>query len=170
MRTKRLLLRDVQHLDFLALHQLRSNPVVTRYMTYLISENEQETREWIQGTMYHNALSPRQSYNLTVVRQSDEAILGWIGAGHSDTPHYGDVDFGYALLPVYWGQGYATEAVRAVLAIAFDRLGAQSVYGECDARNVASARVMEKAGLRRIPAVDDDDIIYAITRAQWESS
>ena len=165
-RTKRLVLRDVLQSDFAALHRLRSDPAVTRYMDYITSESEQETREWIQGTMQHNALTPRRSYNLTIVRQSDNEILGWIGIGigESENPQHGDVDFGYAILPAYWGQGYATEALAAIIKIAFKALGAVGVYGECDVRNSASARVMAKAGLRRVEAVEDDEVVYAITR------
>lgn len=47
----------------------------------------------------------------------------------------------------YWGNGYATEAVRAVLRFGFETLGLNRVHATCFTRNPASARVMQKAGM-----------------------
>lgn len=161
MQTQRLILRDITASDFDCMHRLRTHPEVTRYMDYIQSESEQDTRDWVQGTMHHNALVPRQSFNLTIVRQAENAILGWIGLGYAEDTTYGELDFGYALLPEYWGQGYATEALRAILSLGFERFPVQAIAGECDAANLASARVMEKAGMSLVHA-DDEDRAYVI--------
>lgn len=55
----------------------------------------------------------------------------------------------YLLSESAWGRGIATEALRAVLAFAFEGAGVHRVEGDCFSENVASARVMEKAGMRR---------------------
>ncbi|NLC57934.1 MAG: GNAT family N-acetyltransferase [Armatimonadetes bacterium] len=54
----------------------------------------------------------------------------------------------YALMPAFWGQGYATEIARALVEIAFECLGLADVVSFTLLTNVASRRVMEKAGLR----------------------
>jgi RimJ/RimL family protein N-acetyltransferase len=56
---------------------------------------------------------------------------------------------GYLLDPAHHGRGYATEMVRAALDLAFGELGLRRVTAGCFAGNIASWRVMEKAGMRR---------------------
>ncbi len=148
--TSRLILRDFKEADWPALHLFRSDPDVARYMGWEPATPE-ETRAWVLATIPYNQEQPRSSYNLSMVRRSDERIVGWIGIGRPS--HRGayerEYDFGYALARAYWGHGYMAEALRALLQFAFEELRAQRVFGECDARNIASARVMEKAGMRR---------------------
>ena len=64
-----------------------------------------ETHQWIRDTMAHNARIPRLSYNLVIARQVAEQVMGWTGIGPPSAPTPGDLDFDYALLPDYWGQG-----------------------------------------------------------------
>jgi [ribosomal protein S5]-alanine N-acetyltransferase len=59
------------------------------------------------------------------------------------------VELGYALARAYWGRGFATEAGTAVVAWALERPEIHRVWAVCDAENVASARMLEKLGMRR---------------------
>ena len=95
------------------------------------------------------------------MRQADHQILGWLGIGKASEQSLDDFDFGYAILPEYWGQGYATEALTTIIDYAFEQLNAQKIYGECDVENVASMRVMEKAGLDRQEA-DAEEVRFVI--------
>lgn len=165
LETKRLRLRDLLESDLEAMHKLRSNPDVTRYIDYIESKSINDTREWISGTIQHNSLVPRRSYNLVIDRSIDRAIIGWIGLGQSSDQTKGDMNFGYALLPEYWGQGYVTEALTAIIDFAFDELGVVRIFGECHIKNFASARIMEKVGLRH-QGVIGDQVQYAIERAE----
>ena len=155
------------------MHLLRSDPVVTRYCEYMASSTPEEARAWVQDTMVHNAMEPRFSYNLAIVRREDGCVMGWIGIGRAKDPTLGELSFGYALRPAFWGQGCMTEALTALLGFAYEELGAASIQGECAAENPASARVMEKAGLRYIECRDEDDgsqsLYYAATAEQWRA-
>jgi RimJ/RimL family protein N-acetyltransferase len=62
----------------------------------------------------------------------------------------GVIKLGYTIAPEFQGRGYATEAVRALIAYAFDTLGAEVVRIYADGDNVASHRVAEKAGLHLV--------------------
>ena len=57
-------------------------------------------------------------------------------------------EIGYDLLPAYWGQGYAPEAIKAVLTFGFNRYGFDSVFAYPSEANAASCRVLEKAGFQ----------------------
>ncbi|RYZ72972.1 MAG: N-acetyltransferase [Lysobacteraceae bacterium] len=61
-------------------------------------------------------------------------------------PGLQDVDLGYALLPAFWGRGYAAEAAAAVLADARARLGLSRIVAITDPANQGSIRVLEKLG------------------------
>lgn len=178
IKTKRLILRDLFQEDGPVLHQLRSNPAVIQHIDYIKSETEADTFEWLRGTMKHNARIPRLSYNLAIIRQMGNQVMGWIGIGQPGDPTRGDLDFGYALLPDYWGQGYMSEALNALLDYAFEYLGAQRIFGECEAANEASARVMEKVGLRRQARRESqgtgdelsEALHYVINHEEWQRS
>jgi len=58
-------------------------------------------------------------------------------------------DLGYWLGEPYWGQGYCTEAARAIVRHGFDVLGLNRIHAAHFARNPASGRVLQKAGMRQ---------------------
>jgi RimJ/RimL family protein N-acetyltransferase len=61
-----------------------------------------------------------------------------------------DVELGYRTHQAFWGRGYATEVSRALIEIAFQDPGVFFVVATTSAQNVASYRVMEKLGMRRV--------------------
>lgn len=64
-------------------------------------------------------------------------------------PYQPDVpELGFHLLPEHWGQGYATEAARAVIDHAFTRLGAAALFAGHHPRNETSRRTLLKLGFR----------------------
>ena len=90
-----------------------------------------------------------------------------------------EAELGYCLDPAYTGQGYATEAVEALLGIAFDGLGVRRVIAQCFADNEPSWRVMERLGMRREQHTRKDSLhrngewldgmMYALLREEWLS-
>ena len=60
------------------------------------------------------------------------------------------IELGYALLPAFYGQGYATEALRAMIDVLFS-FGFREVIAGAFENNVASIRVMEKSGMQKLP-------------------
>jgi RimJ/RimL family protein N-acetyltransferase len=87
------------------------------------------------------------------------------------------IQIGWQLRADCWGQGYATEAARAVLAWAFGSLELRVIYGQTSESNPASWRIMEKLGMERLPALDYDapdyppednpTKLYGLTREAW---
>ena len=86
-------------------------------------------------------------------------------------------EIGWCLAPAAEGNGYATEAVRDLLAIAFDGLGLRRVLANCFADNEPSWRLMERIGMRREShTVRDnlhrdgqwyDGLTYAMLAEEW---
>ena len=103
----------------------------------------------------------------------------WIGSLNLRWPHAGVGELGYYLLPEHWNKGYATEAVRRVVDLAFRGLGAHRVQATAWTRNPASARVLRKAGLRKEGRLRGylkmngevrDEFVFGVTRRDWSSS
>jgi ribosomal-protein-alanine N-acetyltransferase len=83
-----------------------------------------------------------------VVEQESRALIG--SAGFLGLPDAeGTVEIGYGVHPGYRNRGYATEAVRALVAWALDQKEVVRVTARCDPTNVPSMRVAAKTGMRR---------------------
>ncbi|BDZ45666.1 hypothetical protein GCM10025866_15750 [Naasia aerilata] len=90
----------------------------------------------------------------------------------------GTAEIGYVFAPDVAGRGYATEACRPLLALAFEELGVHRVMGRLDARNGASARVLERLGMRLEAHFVEDDwfkgewtstLVYAMLDREWRA-
>jgi aminoglycoside 6'-N-acetyltransferase len=80
-------------------------------------------------------------------------LVGDIGLSPADDDP-SVIKIGYTIAPAAQGRGYATEAVRALIGYAFDRLGADVVRAYANEENVPSIRVAEKVGMRLIERVE----------------
>ncbi|MCP2339773.1 GNAT family N-acetyltransferase [Actinomadura rupiterrae] len=86
-------------------------------------------------------------------------------------------ELGWTLDPSYGGKGYATEAVRALIDVAFGKLGLRRLHAQCFYDNEASWRLMERVGMRREQhTVKDslhrtkgwlDGLAYALLAEEW---
>ena len=86
--------------------------------------------------------------NWQLRRRADGVVVG--GACFKGPPNaVGQVEIGYGVEPAEQGRGYATEAVKRLVRWAFQQPGVQTVVAETAVENVASQRVLEKAGLSR---------------------
>jgi len=113
----------------------------------------------------------RYSFGIWALR---EKITGEF-AGHSGLHHFEidgwpEIDLGYALRAEFWGKGLATEIAKAVLSIGFGILGCEHITAIALPANVASRRVMEKAGFqyeRDTVYRDLPHVLYRIRRADY---
>ncbi|MGH3350681.1 MAG: GNAT family N-acetyltransferase, partial [Nocardioides sp.] len=99
-------------------------------------------------------------------RREDGAFLGWCTL-NSWNPDFRSASLGYCLGRPAWGQGYATEAVGALLGWAFDALDLNRVQAEADTRNPASARVLEKLGFRLEGTLREDCVVNGDVSDSW---
>jgi RimJ/RimL family protein N-acetyltransferase len=119
------------------------DPEVTRYVAWPPHRSVNETELFV-GSAIEAWESGRGHRPWVLERPADEALLGMIGV--SVARHR--VGVGYVLARPYWNMGYATEALEAVTRAAMADPTMFRVWALCDVDNLASARVMEKAGLR----------------------
>jgi len=101
---------------------------------------------WIAGHAAAFANGEEVIYAIALRRTGE--LVGTVSlfdVSHADAR----AELGYWVAVEHWGQGYCTEAVRVLMRFAQEHLKATRIVARCMARNPASARVMEKAGLRR---------------------
>lgn len=174
LHTARLLLRELAPDDAGALHEIERQERVTRFMAFDPQTLEQ-SRECIANAVRAQHAQPRRTYDLAVVQLASAALIGRCGL-EIRRPEHREAMLWYVLHPDHWGNGYAREAVAAVLDFAFGTLRLHRVWADCDPRNVASCRVVERLGFRLegrlrenywLKAEWCDSAVYAILEQEW---
>lgn len=89
-----------------------------------------------------------------IVHKADNIVIGSMGF-KSPPDQLGNVEIGYDIIPEYQSRGYATEMAEAFIRWAFDETPITRVTAECLASNMASIRVLEKAGMRQLDPNDN---------------
>jgi RimJ/RimL family protein N-acetyltransferase len=148
VRTERLLLRPTTMADLDAMHAYKSQPDVCRYLPYPPMSRETVASRLAGDWSRTELTEAGQGLNLGVEHQASGELIGdivlfWLSAENRS----GEV--GYVFSPNAAGHGYATEAVRALVGMAFTELGLHRVSAQLDARNGASAALLERLGMRR---------------------
>ena len=145
LATERLRLRPHNADDAEWLHELYSRPDVARYLL-----DEPWTAE-----VTHDKLTERlaktdidgETGALALVIEHDGVPIGDVALWLTDHEHR-QGEIGWVLDPAHGGQGFASEAVRAVLALGFDHYRLHRITAQMDARNSASAALARRVGLR----------------------
>jgi RimJ/RimL family protein N-acetyltransferase len=144
LRTDRLVLREFSLNDLDAAHRYGSDEEVTRFTTWG-PNSLSDTANYLTEVVRRASTEPRTSFILAVVTLDGELI----GAAHLkfiDTQRR-QGELGYVLAKDSWGIGYATEVARCLITFGFDELGLDQITATCHPENLASARVLEKAGM-----------------------
>jgi RimJ/RimL family protein N-acetyltransferase len=174
LHTARLRLRPFADADADLLFALHSDPVVMRYWDSPPWTEPARGKRFV--AMCRKTEEEGTGVRLAIERASDGAFVGWCGLFEWN-PDYRSASMGYCLDGAMWGQGYATEAARAMLQWGFDTLDLNRVQAEADTRNPASARVLEKVGFVREGTLREDCVVngevsdswvYGLIRRDWQ--
>lgn len=147
VRTQRLTLRPVREEDVDRMLEYRNLPEVTRWLLRTEVDPVAFCEAW------RRAAENPYDHSMAVI--SAGVLIGTVsldvvdGMGQPGMPPRTEGEVGYIFDPDYGGQGYATEAVGAVVAHAFDRLGVRRITAGCFADNLSSVRLLEKLGMCR---------------------
>jgi ribosomal-protein-alanine N-acetyltransferase len=140
--TDRLALRRTTAADASAIFDgYAHDPEVTRYLTWRPHRTIDDTRAYLAGCTDGWDAGTDLTWALTLA--GDDRLIGMIAA----RPRRHMVDLGYVLARDHWGRGFMTETTIALVALAFEDAAVHRVWAVCDVDNVASARVLEKAGM-----------------------
>jgi RimJ/RimL family protein N-acetyltransferase len=179
LETDRLVLRRFTMADAENLTGLDSDPDVMRF----VNGGAPTSRDEIENEFLPAFLGYYQRYQgygfWAAIERSSGEFLGWFHFRPRPGAPLDQAELGYRLRKSAWGKGYATEGSRALIRKGFTEFGVQRVTAEASAANVASRRVMEKAGLTLMrifrepwPGTTGGDelevVEYALQKADWE--
>jgi RimJ/RimL family protein N-acetyltransferase len=175
--TERLVLRPFTPDDFDALYAYRSRPDVTRWLPW-DAQNEDEVRVALAKKLTSVAITDEGDVlALAITRRDTGAVVGDVILEYASAEHRSG-EIGYIMHPDHQGLGFTTEACRVMLRIAFEDLRLHRVIGRIEPRNLASARVLEKLGMRRealfvenelIKGGWENEAVYAILDREWRA-
>ena len=156
MRTRSVLLRPISRraADALRAGRRPDDVVVADDHPTEFSAETAETvgAEWAFGPFF-------------IHRREDEVVVGEIGGALAGAHA---MEIGYAIVTSLWGRGYATDAVRELVAAARDVPGLERLVAHAPLERPASGRVLEKAGFALAGVVDHEHDGVAMRVQRWE--
>ncbi|MGH2595012.1 MAG: GNAT family N-acetyltransferase [Actinomycetota bacterium] len=148
LRTERLVIRRFGADDASAFARYRADPEVARFQSwdaYTLGDAERFTQEMASLHPGH----PGEWFQFAVADPVSDELLGDV-ALYVAVNDVARAELGFTFAPAHQGKGYATEAVRGVIAYAFDRLDVGTVFAITDARNDTSIALLERIGMQLV--------------------
>ena len=155
LTTERLTLRPFREDDVQALYEYSRDEPVGRNAGWKPHESLQESDDILHLVFLD------QPGVWAIERRADGRLIGSVGLIADSARQYGSArSLGYALGVPYWGQGYMTEAVRAVLRCGFEQMSLDLISATCYPDNPASRRVLEKCGFQYEGTLHRAELLY----------
>jgi RimJ/RimL family protein N-acetyltransferase len=174
----RVALRRFHLADLTAFVAYRTSPQVARFQSWDAPYPLAAGDSLIRAMLHQHPDTAGEWFQFAVVLRSTRELIGDCAARtDGDDPRQAEI--GYTIAPEHQGRGYATEAVRVLLGYLVEARGKHRVTASCDARNTASARVLERVGMRREGHLREstwakgewtDDLLYALLDRDWTRS
>lgn len=153
-RTERLVLRQWRDDDREPFAAMNADPEVMEHLPAVLDRAASDAMlDRLQASI------EEQGWGLWAVERRDTgALVGFTGLSvpRHPLPFLPCVEVGWRLARPAWGHGFATEAGREALQVAFDEIGLDEVVSFTTVTNVRSRAVMQRLGLTRDPADDFD--------------
>ena len=149
--TERLLIRQYETNDFENFYTLYSDEDVMRYIRPV--QSKEKTFASFNDHLAYYKLFP--VYGIwAMIEKSNNQFLGTFMLKHSITAE-GNIELGYSLLKIFWGNGFATEAVAGGLNYGFNTLKLETIIAITQMENIASKKVLIKSGFIQQENFDD---------------
>lgn len=176
LQTTRLVVDALEPADAETLFGYRADPQVSRYQGWRPASVKDALR-FIDRCRTVTLDTPGSWFQRAIRRRDSAELIGDLGL-HFVANAEATVELGISLSPRYQGQGFAGEALGAVLEFVFDDLDKHRVFGSVDPRNHACVKLLESVGLRkeahfieslRVDNAWVDDAIYAMLDREWSA-
>ena len=177
LETERLLLRPFTSEDFDALFAIQSRSDVSRWL-YWGPRSEDQVRVSLEQKIASSTLANDDDFlSFAVVLKSSSEVIG-DGSLFLVSAEHRQGEIGFVFHPDHHGHGYATETARLLLRLAFEEFGLHRVIGRLEPRNEASARLLERLGMRReahfvenefVKGEWQSELVYALLEREWRA-
>jgi [ribosomal protein S5]-alanine N-acetyltransferase len=145
LSTRSLILRALRPTDLDDLYEYASDPEIDQYVPWEHYKNIDEARENLNEFLEEYEKDGLGAWGIE--HRADKKLIGII---NTSIPHRINrrVETGYTISRAYWGKGYATEAVQAVIQFGFEKMELLRIEAVVLPEHLASARVLEKSGMQ----------------------
>jgi [ribosomal protein S5]-alanine N-acetyltransferase len=179
INTQRLLLRPVTLRDIPSIVKNVNNLNVSKWLLAVpYPYRTKDAKSWINHCQEEAGKKQRDNYDFGIELKSDNTLIGAIGINHI-SKYQGTATVGYWLGEDYWRNGYGSEALNAILNLAFKKLKLRRLEAEVFAKNPSSGKLLEKydfqkEGFKRkvikskATGKIHDGIIYALLRQDYK--
>jgi RimJ/RimL family protein N-acetyltransferase len=176
IKTERLGIRSLQLTDAQRIFQYRTHPNVSRFQSWGTASPE-VIHAYIEKLSVTTHGTPGLWYQLGITLRPDTRLIGDCSFRVLDTDER-QAEIGIALAPEFQGQGFAGEALQALLEYLFITLGKHRVFGSVDPRNLSSVKLLRRVGMRQEAHFIKsfwfrgewvDDLIFAILASEWST-
>jgi len=177
IQSQRLLIRPFTEADLDDLFAFQSREEVTRYL-YWDPRDREEVAQVLKAWTVPPAMdTDGQALVLAAELQESSRVIGSLHLFLRSVEHL-QGEIGFVINPAYQGRGLALEGSSELLQIGFQELGLHRICGQCDGRNQASAKLMERLGMRReahliqnerVKGEWTDELIFAILAEEWRT-
>lgn len=174
LKTERLKLRPFEMDDVDAIASYSTEDDFIRFIP-LPAQTFESAAKFVGKVVTAGQPDPQNDWHFAIQVGDAARPIGSIRVGIRE-PEHRQGDVGYALHHEQWGKGYATEALRRILAFGFGELLLERIWATADVMNIASWKVMEKAGMERegvmrhhrlVRGLWRDSVLYARIRSQF---
>lgn len=174
--TARLVLRRFKANDWKGLMELLPDDEFLGYTDGLEGGDEEHVLRWLESDHVIKLTSPDQTFRLAVELADGGKLIGFLGLRFVDQLQ---AALSINLHRNFQRQGFALEALDALLGFCFEGINLHRVYAGCDSRNAPACRLFEKAGLRReglflknefVNGEWTDTAYYAVLREEYSNT
>lgn len=148
LSTERLELRLIELSDLESIHALHTLPETDKFNTLGIPKNIEETTLIIKDWMAENAKAEPKNLTFAIKQKNSERFTGLI-ALKIGSKKFKNGEVWYKLNSDYWGKGFGTESLNAILNFGFQKLKLHRIEAGCAVENIGSIKVLEKVGMTR---------------------
>ena len=177
IRTERLRLRPITPADGEVLHEMESREDVTRWL-YYDPRTPQASADAMRLRVTRTHLEREGDALELGIEHADRGdLIGTVVLMYRSEEHR-QGEIGFVLHPRHHGQGYAREAAHEMLRLGFEHFELHRIVGRCEPRNLASAGLLERLGMRReahlienewVKGEWQSELVYAMLDREWRA-
>ena len=154
----------------------QSDPEIVRYIPWPVRTRQQVRDALVRALTYTRFEDEGDGLVLAIEHREERRVIGQCNISYESREN-AHGEFGYVVARSHARRGYATEASRAILRFGFETANLRRITARIDTRNLVSAAVCEKLGMRREAEFIEDDRfkgewsstwIYALLRREWD--
>ncbi len=146
LESKKLLYRNFNLEDSDEIFLIRSNDKVMTYLDTAKHNSVEDSKKMIEAVI--ESYKNKTGINWAIIKKESKAFVGYFGFWRIIAEHC-RAEIGYALKPEFWGQGIMAETLNTMIEFGFNVLKLHSIEANVNPENLASIKVLEKAGFKK---------------------